>query len=214
MCSLNLASQQHNFTQYTQTVGYPGQMKQVFLLIAPVWTTLCVHEFPSLFPSDFRSSDVKWREIGAVCVVLHGLSCTRFMSLLATHSTAVPFLLLLHSSPLFLTCLMSFIHSLFLIKLKSNSHPLYLCLYVNSCKAALCLLCILCFVQFHLFFLLAPASTSARLCVCWYLIHKCIRWEEYFRGCSIIAEILQNKQVKIRSTGGYLERKNWEMCVG
>lgn len=36
VCSLNLASQQYSFTQYALPLGYPGQMKQVSQLIAPV----------------------------------------------------------------------------------------------------------------------------------------------------------------------------------
>ena len=101
VCSQNRALQQHSFTKCTRTTGYPINNTGIFVNSPSL--NDCVLMTLHLFVRPIYSVQV-WngeRMVQRVeIVVLHELSCTRFMSLLVTHSTALPSLLLLHPSPL------------------------------------------------------------------------------------------------------------------
>ena len=133
----------------------------------------------------FRLRVQMWKEGRLVqCVFLHGLSCKLFMSLLVTHSTAIPSLLLLHSLPFFSYLSYVFhpfaLSLLFVNKIQQSSTITvpFMCRGLQL-YCVCCVHCVLC--SFISFFLLAPASTFASLCVCCYLIQKMYR----LRGVSL-----------------------------
>lgn len=102
-------------------------------------------------------------------IVWHGLLCTRFVSLLVTHSTAVPSLILLPSS--LLHYLADVFHAFALCQHRKSSNPTPDLLCAELCKTI---------DSSSLFFMLASATGFAP-------VFDDIL-VEYFRGCGVIAE--------------------------